>query len=105
MVVGGALMGSRMEPRIVRVGTFRIETEPRGTCLLIRNQDQPGVIGAVGTVLGEANANIAEYHLARRKGGGQSFGVVRIDEELPAETLRLLEDLDGIEEVRQANFD
>ena len=105
MVVGGALMGSRMEPRIVRVGTFRIETEPRGTCLLIRNRDQPGVIGAVGTVLGEANANIAEYHLARRKGGGQSFGVVRIDEELPAETLRLLEDLDGIEEVRQVNFD
>lgn len=105
MVVGGALMGSRMEPRIVRVGTFRIETEPRGTCLLIRNQDRPGVIGAVGTVLGEANANIAEYHLARRKGGGQSFGVVRIDEELPAETLRLLEDLDGIEEVRQVNFD
>lgn len=105
MVVGGALMGSRMEPRIVRVGTFRIETEPRGTCLLIRNQDRPGVIGAVGTVLGEASANIAEYHLARRKGGGQSFGVVRIDEELPAETLRLLEDLDGIEEVRQVNFD
>lgn len=105
MVVGGALMGSRMEPRIVRVGTFRIETEPRGTCLLIRNQDQPGVIGAVGTVLGEANANIAEYHLARRKGGGQSFGVVRIDEELPAETLRELEDLDGVEEVRQVNFD
>lgn len=105
MVVGGALMGSRMEPRIVRVGTFRIETEPRGTCLLIRNQDQPGVIGGVGTVLGEANANIAEYHLARRKGGGQSFGVVRIDEELPAKTLRELEDLDGVEEVRQVNFD
>ncbi|WP_428276159.1 phosphoglycerate dehydrogenase [Candidatus Palauibacter sp.] len=105
MVVGGALMGARMEPRIVRVGTFRIETEPRGTCLLIRNRDQPGVIGGVGTVLGEANANIAEYHLARRKGGGQSFGVVRIDEELPAKTLRELEDLDGVEEVRQVNFD
>lgn len=105
MVVGGALMGSRMEPRIVRVGTFRIETEPRGTCLLIRNRDQPGVIGGVGTVLGEANANIAEYHLARRRGGGQSFGVVRIDEELPAKTLRALEDLDGVEEVRQVNFD
>ena len=104
-VVGGALMGSRMEPRIVRVGTFRIETEPRGTCLLIRNRDQPGVIGAVGTVLGEVHANIAEYHLARRKGGGQSFGVVRIDGELPAETLRALEGLEGVEEVRQVNFD
>ena len=105
MAVGGALMGSRMEPRVVHVGTFRIETEPRGTCLLIRNRDQPGVIGAVGTILGEAQANIAEYHLARRRGGGRSFGVVRIDEELPPEVLQALNDLDGVDEVRQVNFD
>ncbi|WP_419163169.1 phosphoglycerate dehydrogenase [Candidatus Palauibacter sp.] len=104
-VVGGALMGSRMEPRIVRVGTFRVDTEPSGTCLLIRNHDQPGVIGAVGTVLGAANANIAEYHLARRRGGRRSLGVVRIDGELPPEVLRGLNDLDAVEEVRQVNFD
>lgn len=104
-VVGGALMGARMEPRIVRVGTFRIDTQPLGTCLFIRNRDQPGVIGAVGTVLGEANANIAEYHLARRRGGGRSLGVVRIDGELPPEVLRGLNELDGIDEVRQIHFD
>ncbi len=104
-VVGGALMGTRMEPRIVRVGTFRVDTQPRGTCLFIRNRDRPGVIGAVGTVLGEANANIAEYHLARRRGGGRSLGVVRIDGEVPPEVLRGLSQLDGIDEVRQIHFD
>lgn len=104
-IVGGALMGSRMEPRIVRVGPFRVDTVPRGTCLLIRNRDQPGVIGAVGTILGEANANIAEYHLARRRGGGRSLGVVRIDGALPAEVLNGLRELDAIDEVRQVIFD
>ena len=104
-VVGGALMGARMEPRIVRVGRFRVDTQPLGTCLFIHNRDRPGVIGAVGTVLGEANANIAEYHLARRRGGGRSLGVVRIDGEVPAEVLRGLNELDGIDEVRQIHFD
>ena len=104
-IVGGALMGSQMEPRIVRVGTFSVDTVPRGTCLLIRNRDQPGVIGAVGTILGEANANIAEYHLARRRGGGRSLGVVRIDGEVPPEVLNGLRDLEAIDEVRQVIFD
>ena len=105
MIVGGALMGARRKPRIVRVGTFRIETEPRGTCLLIRNRDEPGVIGAVGTILGAANANIAEYHLARRRGGGRSLGVIRIDGEVPPEVLDGLRDLDALDEVRQVIFD
>lgn len=104
-IVGGALMGTDMEPRIVRVGTFHVDTEPRGTCLLIRNRDQPGVIGAVGTVLGAAKANIAEYHLARRRGGGRSLGVVRIDGELSSDVLRDLSALDAIDEVRQVIFD
>ncbi|WP_423927470.1 phosphoglycerate dehydrogenase [Candidatus Palauibacter sp.] len=104
-VVGGALMGTAMDPRIVRVGTFRVDTVPVGICLFIRNRDQPGVIGAVGTLLGEANANIAEYHLARRRGGRRSFGVVRIDGELPPEVLRALNDLDGVDEVQQIQFD
>ena len=94
-----------MEARIVRVGTFNVDTVPRGTCLLIRNRDQPGVIGAVGTILGEANANIAEYHLARRRGGGRSLGVVRIDGEVPPEVLNGLRALDAIDEVRQVIFD
>ena len=104
-IVGGALMGIRMEPRIVRVGVFRVDTVPRGTCLLIRNRDQPGVIGAVGTVLGAANANIAEYHLARRRGGGRSLGVVRIDGQLPPDILRDLTELDAVDEVQQIVFD
>ena len=104
-IVGGALMGTRMEPRIVRVGVFRVDTVPRGTCLLIRNRDQPGVIGAVGTVLGAANANIAEYHLARRRGGGRSLGVVRIDGQLPPDILRDLVELDAVDEVQQISFD
>ncbi len=105
VVVGGTLLGRRQEPRIVRVGSFRVDTEPHGTCLLIRNRDVPGVIGAVGTVLGEANANIAEYHLARRRDGGQSLGVVRVDGEVPARVLQELCDLDMVEEVRQVAFD
>ncbi len=105
VVVGGALLGDRQDPRVVRIGGFHVDTVPRGTLLLVRNRDVPGVIGGVGTKLGEADANIAEYHLARREAGGRSLGVVRVDGEVPPEVLEELRSLAAVEEVRQIFFD
>src|SRR5690606_26055419 len=52
-------------PRLTRIGRFHVDVPPRGTLLVLTNRDVPGVIGRVGTVLGNAEVNIAEYHQAR----------------------------------------
>ena len=57
------------------------------------------------TVLGEAETNIAEYHLARREPGGRSLGVVRVDGALPTSVLEALRAIPAVDEVRQVLFD
>lgn len=105
VVVGGALLGEGQHPRIVRIGSFHVDTVPVGTLLLVRNRDVPGVIGEVGTKLGRAGVNIAEYHQARREAGGEALGVVTVDDEVPGDVLEELRGLPAVEEVRQVVFD
>ncbi len=105
VVVGGALLGEGQHARIVRIGEFHVDTVPHGTLLLVRNRDVPGVIGEVGTKLGQANVNIAEYHQARREAGGEALGVVTVDGEVPSGVLEQLRGLPAVEEVIQVFFD
>jgi D-3-phosphoglycerate dehydrogenase len=71
-------------PRLTRIGDFHVDVVPRGTLLVLGNRDVPGVIGRVGTLLGESGVNIAEYHQARLTQGGEAMAVVSIDGPLPA---------------------
>jgi D-3-phosphoglycerate dehydrogenase / 2-oxoglutarate reductase len=66
-------------PRITRIGAFRVDVYPRGTLLILSNRDVPGVIGRVGTVLGHAHVNIAEYHQARLAQGGAALAAITLD--------------------------
>jgi len=66
-------------PRLTRIGAFHVDIQPRGTLLILTNKDVPGVIGRVGTLLGEAGVNIAEYHQARLAQGGQALAAVSVD--------------------------
>jgi D-3-phosphoglycerate dehydrogenase len=104
VVVGGALLGEA-HPRIVRIGGFHVNTEPRGTLLVIRNRDVPGVIGEVGTRLGQAGVNIAEYHQGRRAVGGDALAMVTVDGAVPAEVLEQIRGLETVASVRQVGFD
>lgn len=104
VTVGGALLGDGQHARIVRIGQFHVDTVPRGTVLLIRNRDVPGVIGEVGTKLGRAGVNIAEYHQARTEAGGDALGVVTVDGEVPRGVLEDLRSLPAVESVRQVAF-
>ncbi|MHB1191830.1 MAG: phosphoglycerate dehydrogenase [Longimicrobiales bacterium] len=76
--VGGVATGDG-PPRLTRIGGFHVDVVPRGTLLVLRNDDVPGVIGHVGTALGEAGVNIAEYHQARLEPGGEALAVVTLD--------------------------
>jgi D-3-phosphoglycerate dehydrogenase len=78
MRVGGVAM-SGAPPRITRMGPFHVDVAPRGTLIVLTNRDVPGVIGRVGTVLGNAGVNIAEYHQARLQQGGDALAMISVD--------------------------
>ena len=102
--VGGALLGES-HGRITRIGAFRVDIAPRGTLLVMRNRDVPGVIGRVGTLLGEAGVNIAEYHQARLQAGGEALAAVQIDGSLPTEVLEQLVALPELVDAKQVEME
>jgi D-3-phosphoglycerate dehydrogenase len=103
-VVAGSLLAEGY-PRIVRIDGFHVDMNPRGTIVVIRNRDVPGVIGRVGTALGDAGINIAEYHQARLQAGGQALAAVSVDSRLGADVLARLREFPEILDVKQADLD
>jgi D-3-phosphoglycerate dehydrogenase / 2-oxoglutarate reductase len=77
VVAGVAPAGS--SPRVTRIGDFIVDVSPRRTLLVLTNADVPGVIGRVGTLLGDEGVNIAEYHQARLSEGGEALAAVSVD--------------------------
>jgi D-3-phosphoglycerate dehydrogenase len=102
--VGGALLGE-VQGRIVRIGAFRVDVAPRGNMVVLRNRDVPGVIGRVGTMLGEAGVNIAEYHQARLQVGGEALAAISVDGPMPKEVCEALSALPEILDVRQVDME
>jgi D-3-phosphoglycerate dehydrogenase len=103
-VVAGALPAEGF-PRVVRIDKFRVDVPPRGSLVVLRNRDVPGVIGRVGTVLGEAGINIGEYHQARTHPGGDALAAITVDGRLDDEIVKALIQIPEVTEVRQAELD
>ena len=99
-----ATLFSEKNQRIVSVNNFRVEFKPEGTLLYIINKDVPGVVGKVGTILGDREINIAEYNLARETSGGKALAIVTIDSVLDAETMNALRFFQAIDEVKQVRL-
>jgi D-3-phosphoglycerate dehydrogenase len=85
----GTLFGNR-DPRIVRINEFPLDAEPKGYMLFIHNEDRPGVVGMLGTLLGRNNVNIAEMTLGRIKRHRKimALTVIHTDEEVPFKVLQ-----------------
>ena len=88
------------KPRLVNVLGRDMEVTPKGAMLLIENVDVPGVIGRVGTLLGNREVNIAAYLLSRKNQNGKAFAVVRIDDSVEEEDLTELRKLKEVEKVQ-----
>ncbi|HWA17128.1 MAG TPA: ACT domain-containing protein, partial [Gemmatimonadales bacterium] len=102
--MAGAMLGEG-HPRIVRINDFRINVAPRGILLILQNRDVPGVIGRVGTLLGDAGINIAEYHQARLGAGGEALAAISVDAALPGWQLAALQSMPDIRRVALAEMD
>jgi D-3-phosphoglycerate dehydrogenase / 2-oxoglutarate reductase len=95
--VGGAFFGAT--PRIISVNTHMVEARPHGVILMLENTDRPGMVGRIGTLLGDHGVNIATMSLSRNQAGGTAFMVLNLDA-APGETL--LEEIRASEDVLSA---
>jgi len=98
--VEGAVF-ERTSPRLVLVDGIAVEAPLEGTMIVIRNHDQPGVIGEIGTILGRHGVNIANFALGRE--GTSAIGVVIIDETSPIPAA-VLADLRKAKAIREARI-
>lgn len=89
------------EGRITEIDGFHIEATPGGHMLVMRNRDVPGVIGRVGTILGERGVNISRFHLGRRERGGEAMAVIEVDAPVDAETVEALRSMEEVVFTRQ----
>ena len=88
--------GQRREGRITEIDGFHLEATPHGHMLVTRNHDVPGVIGGIGTILGQGGVNISRFHLGRRERGGEAMAVIEVDAPLSKETLQSLRSLEQV---------
>ena len=86
-------------PRVVEVKDMPLEGDFSPVVLYVNNIDKPGFIGSLGVMLGEADVNIATFHLGRQDAGGEAIALIGIDNEPPAD---MTAKLDALPHVRYA---
>jgi len=96
--MAGTLFGMR-EPRIVELNGYKIDMEPAPYMLLVRNDDKPGVIGSIGTIMGVSRINIATMRVSRNSKGGKALMVLNVDGVVPRDVIGMVRKVDGITEV------
>ena len=95
LLVSGTLF-SKKDPRIVRIDSFPVEIVPEGSLLFMYNNDKPGVIGNIGSLLGKNNINIGRMHFGRELAGGMAISVVNIDSPVTGTLLEEIKNLPNI---------
>ncbi len=89
-------LSARREPRIVKIDRYFVEVALDGYLLILKNEDKPGLIGQLGTLLGESTINIAGMSNGRDKPGGTAITVVSIDNDVPPKVLEQVKKLKHI---------
>jgi D-3-phosphoglycerate dehydrogenase len=97
--IAATLVGPRRQARIVMVDDHVTDVPPADNMLVVRNDDRPGVIGLVGTLLGNAGVNIADMDVGRALTPGTALMVIAPTAEVTADVLALLRAAPGIIEV------
>jgi D-3-phosphoglycerate dehydrogenase len=101
--VAGTLFSKR-DPRIVLINDFKVEIVPEGELLFMYNNDKPGVIGNIGTLLGQNNINIARMHFGRETPGGTAISVVSIDAHASPQIIDKIRKLPNIISIKQISL-
>jgi len=86
--------------RLVDVDGVEVDTIPQGNVLVVRNDDTPGIVGKVGTLLGSHGVNIARMGLGRKPGSGRAIMLIEVDGEVQGAVIDELARVPGIREAR-----
>ena len=95
---------AKSELRIVEFYGYKLDFEPAANVLAIQNRDIPGVIGRIGTVLGEKGVNIAAVQWSRKDIGSKAEAFVSVDQPVYEKTIQALLEIDGVLKVSNINF-
>jgi D-3-phosphoglycerate dehydrogenase len=101
--VAGTLFGNTV-PRLVEMFGINIEADLDGHMLYIVNEDAPGFIGSIGTLLGKNGLNIGTFHLGRRNAGGEAVLLLSMDDAIPEAVLEDARKLPGVKTVKALKF-
>lgn len=96
----GALF-SRRDPRIIELNGYPLEVVPEGYMLVLYNVDKPGVVGNIGTILGQHDINIARMHFGRDVPGGKVLSIISIDSPASPDIMDKITKLPNVLSVRQ----
>ncbi|MBQ1913906.1 MAG: phosphoglycerate dehydrogenase [Selenomonadaceae bacterium] len=100
--VQGTLFGD--EGRIVRINKFRVDVDPHARILICPHINRPGIIGTVGSIMGAANINISGMQVGKADVEGTNLMVLTIDDDIPADILAKVKEVDGIFDAKLVNF-
>jgi D-3-phosphoglycerate dehydrogenase len=97
--MGGTVVNG--EPHLVRIDGYSVDLVPRGDYVLLsRHVDRPGIVGMVGTLLGEADVNISSMQLGRQRPRGEALMALTVDEPIPPEVLERIRAVTGVAQIR-----
>ena len=99
LAVAGTLFGGD-QLQLVEIDGIEVDTVLQGHILAIKNDDTPGVVGRIGTTLGENAINIAQMNLGRKAAGGRAVMLIQVDEDVPVAVLDALRKIAGVREAR-----
>jgi len=101
--VAGTLFADQ-NPRIIQVKGIELEAELGPHMLYVTNEDKPGFIGRLGTLLGEAGVNIATFHLGREKAQGNAIALIEVDEAISDAVLAKVRAIPLVVQAKALNF-
>jgi D-3-phosphoglycerate dehydrogenase len=101
--VAGTLFHEQ-RPRLVEIRGIEVDARLGPHMLYVRNDDRPGLIGDLGTALGDAGVNIATFHLGRTRPGGDAIALIEVDQPVPEEVLQRLCELPHVTQCKRLRF-
>jgi D-3-phosphoglycerate dehydrogenase len=98
--LGGTVLAGG--PRIVQIDDYELDAIPHGTWIVTRHEDVPGMVGRIGTILGEAGVNISTMQVARDPRAGEALMVLAVDRIVDRAALQNMRSVPGMRRVEAA---
>jgi len=92
------------KPRVIQIKGINLEAELGHSMLYITNEDKPGFIGRLGTMLGESEVNIATFNLGRHEQGSDAIALLEVDGDIDAALLAKIQTIPGVVQAKSLKF-